>query len=132
MIHRLLRPADPWLQRRPDAETAVAAWRAFAGLPIDFLRHRHGLVVLANVVPISIFVTLELDDTSFFPAFLIVCVAASIVLLYGILLRFFALELVMSPLLEETSCELPDDAEPQGASPCRCGRDCSSRCRRST
>ena len=114
VIHRLLRPADPWLQGDRTPETAVAAWRAFAGLPIDFLRHRHGLVVLANVVPISIFVTLELDDTSFFPAFLIVCVAASIVLLYGILLRFFALELVMSPLLEETSCELPDDSGLKG------------------
>jgi class 3 adenylate cyclase len=111
IVNRLLRPADPWLHGQRTPETAVAAWRAFAGLPIDFLRHRRGLVVLANVVPISIFITLELDDTAFFPAFFIIAVAASIVLLYGVLLRFFALELVMSPLLEDTSCELPDDTE---------------------
>jgi adenylate cyclase len=110
IVHKLLRPADPWLLGNRTPETAVAAWRAFAGLPIDFLRHRRALVVVANVVPISIFITLELD-TAFFPAFLIICVAALIVLLYGVLLRFFALELVMSPLLEETSCELPDDTE---------------------
>jgi len=111
IVNRLLRPADPWLYGQRTQETAIAAWRAFAGLPIDFLRHRRGLVVLANVVPISVFITLELDETSFFPAFFIIAVAASIVLLYGVLLRFFALELVMSPLLEETSCELPDDTE---------------------
>ncbi|TML04848.1 MAG: adenylate/guanylate cyclase domain-containing protein [Actinobacteria bacterium] len=110
VVNKLLRPADPWLRGARTPETALAAWRAFAGLPIDFLRHRRALVVVGNVVPISIFVTLELDK-AFFPAFLIVCVTASIVLLYGILLRFFALELVMSPLLEETSCELPDDTE---------------------
>jgi adenylate cyclase len=110
IVHKLLRPADPWLRGERTPETALSAWRAFAGLPMDFLRHRRGLVVLANVVPISIFITVELD-TPFLPAFLIVCVAASIVLLYGVLLRFFALELVMSPLLEETSCELPDATE---------------------
>jgi adenylate cyclase len=110
IVNKLLRPADPWLHGDRTPETALAAWRAFAGLPLDFLRHRRGLVVAANVVPISIFITLELD-TAFFPAILIICVAASIVLLYGVLLRFFALEIVMFPLLEETSCELTDDSE---------------------
>ena len=111
IVNKLLKPGDPWLNGERTPETALAAWRAFAGLPIDFLRHRRALIVLANTVPISIFITLELDDTAFFPAFFIIWVAAAIVLLYGVLLRFFALELVMSPLLEETSCELPDETE---------------------
>src|SRR3954447_4351846 len=110
---KLVRPADPWLNGERNPNTALAAWRALAGLPIDYIRHRRALVVLSNVVPISIFITLELN-TPFFPAFLIICVAASIVLLYGVLLRFFALELVVSPILEETSCELTDDTELSG------------------
>ena len=110
IANKLVRPADPWLRGERNPDTAFAAWRALAGLPIDYIRHRRSLVVVSNVVPISIFITLELD-TRFLPAFPIICVAASIVLLYGVLLRFFALELVVSPILEETSCELTDDTE---------------------
>src|SRR3954454_11363407 len=110
---RLMRPADAWLNGDRTPQTALAAWRALAGLPLDYIRHRRALVAFLNVVPVSIFITLELD-TSFFPAILIICVAASIVLLYGVLLRFFALELVVSPILEETSCELADDTELSG------------------
>src|SRR4051794_6020833 len=107
---RLMRPADAWLNGDRTPQTALAAWRALAGLPIDYIRHRRALVAFLNVVPVSIFITLELD-TTFFPAILIICVAATIVLIYGVLLRFFALELVMWPVLDETSCELSDEAE---------------------
>jgi class 3 adenylate cyclase len=113
IANKLVRPADPWLDGERNPQTALAAWRALAGLPIDYIRHRRSLVVISNVVPISVFITIELD-TAFLPAFLIICVAASIVLLYGVLLRFFALELVVSPILEETSCELTDDTELSG------------------
>jgi adenylate cyclase len=113
IANKLVRPADAWLNGDRDPQTAFAAWRALAGLPMDYIRHRRSLVVFSNVVPISVYITLELD-TPFLPAFLIICVAASIVLLYGVLLRFFALELVMSPILEETSCELTDDTELSG------------------
>jgi class 3 adenylate cyclase len=110
IAHKLVRPADPWLRGERTPETALAAWRALAGLPLDYLRHRRSLVVVSNVVPISVYITLELDDP-FLPAFLIICVASSIVLLYGVLLRFFALELITQPVLEETSCELTDGVE---------------------
>jgi len=113
ITNALIRPAYPWLNGDRTPDTAYAAWRALAGLPMDYIRHRRSLVVFSNVVPISIFITLELN-AAFFPAFFIICVAASIVLLYGVLLRFFALELVMSPILEEASCELTDGAELSG------------------
>src|SRR3954454_21062148 len=110
IANKLIRPADPWLNGDRDSHTAWEAWRALAGLPMDYIRHRRSLVVFSNVVPISVYITLELD-TPFLPAFLIICVAAAIVLLYGVLLRFFALELIMQPILEDTSCELTDDTE---------------------
>jgi adenylate cyclase len=110
IANKLVRPADPWLHGERTPETALAAWRALAGLPLDYIRARRSLVVFSNVIPISAYITLELDE-SFFPAFVIICVAAAIVLLYGVLLRFFALELIMQPILEETSCELRDGIE---------------------
>jgi adenylate cyclase len=110
IANKLVRPADPWLRGERTPQTALAAWRALAGLPMDYIRHRRSLVVVSNVVPISVFITLELDQ-AFLPAFAIICVAATIVLLYGVLLRFFALELIVLPVLEETSCELSDEID---------------------
>ncbi len=110
---RLLRPADPWLRgdRRP--ETAVAAWRALAGLPLDFMSRGRVLAPAMNVVPISAFVAWQLDLP--FTSFLIVCAGAAVCLLYGVLLRFFALELAMRPVLDATSCDVPDGAQLAGA-----------------
>jgi adenylate cyclase len=107
---RLARPADPWLkgERPPRGQRRVR--RALAGLPLDFLKYRRALPVFFNIVPISIFVTIELH-TPFFPSFPIIAVASGIVLMYGVLLRFFALELIMQPILEETSCELAEGIE---------------------
>jgi adenylate cyclase len=110
IANKLVRPADAWLGGERTPDTALTAWRALAGLPLDYIRERRSLVVFSNVVPISVYITLELNE-SFFPAFVIICVAAAIVLLYGVLLRFFALELIMQPVLEETSCELSDGIE---------------------
>src|SRR3954451_5618876 len=110
IANKLIRPADPWLNGDRDPHTALDAWRALAGLPMDYIRHRRSLVVFSNVVPISVYITLELD-TPFLPAFLIIWGAAAIVLLDGALPRFFALALLMEPILEDASCELTDDTE---------------------
>ena len=107
---RLVRPADPWLRGDRTPETALAAWRALAGLPFDFLRSRQAAAVLLNLVPVAIFVTLQLP-VAFFPAVVVIGAGAAIVLLYGVLLRFFALELILRPVLEVISADLPDGAQ---------------------
>ena len=58
---RLVAPADPWLRGERTPQTAVAAWRALAGLPLDLIRYARGLPVLLNVVPISIYLALNLS-----------------------------------------------------------------------
>jgi class 3 adenylate cyclase len=65
--------------------------------------------VLCNVVPIALFVTLLLDLTVV--AFGILAAGAAVVLAYGVLLRFFGMELMLRPLLEDVSCDLPDRAD---------------------
>jgi len=107
---RLVQPADPWLRGERTPETALAAWRALAGLPFDYLRSRQAAAVLANLLPVSIFVTLMLP-VAFFPAVIAVAAGAAIVLLYGVLLRFFALELILRPVLEVVSRDLPEGAQ---------------------
>ncbi|MDQ3741680.1 MAG: adenylate/guanylate cyclase domain-containing protein [Actinomycetota bacterium] len=103
---RLLRPADPWLQGDHSPQAAVRAWRAIANLPLDFVARGRLLAPAMNVVPISAFVAWQLELS--LGAFFIVCVGAAVCLLYGVLLRFFALELAMRPMLEAVSCDVPD------------------------
>jgi adenylate cyclase len=54
LAFRLIRPADPWLRGERTPDTALAAWRALAGLPLDLLRYARGLPVVLNIVPISV------------------------------------------------------------------------------
>jgi class 3 adenylate cyclase len=107
--YRLVRPADRWLRGERTPETALAAWSALAGLPVDLLRFGRGIPVALNTIPISIFVTLELDGTVM--SFLAITAGALVVLAYGVFLRFFVTELAMRPVLADISCTLPDRAD---------------------
>jgi adenylate cyclase len=107
---RLVRPADRWLGRERTMESAIAAWRALAGLPLDLIRYGRGLPVVLNIVPISIYLTLEIGGP-FFPAILVLMAGVGVVLAYSMFLRFFAVELAMRPLLERISCDVPHAAD---------------------
>jgi class 3 adenylate cyclase len=107
---RLLRPADPWLcgDRHPVA--TVAAWRALAGLPLDFIRRRRTLALVGNVVPAAVFIWFEIGRPGI--ATLAILVAGTgIVLLYGLFLRFFVSEVILRPVVEDVAAELPDGAD---------------------
>jgi adenylate cyclase len=106
---RLLRPADAWLHGDRSPRPAVDAWRSIAGLPINFLSTGRWAAVLMNMVPVALFVTLFLDLEPV--AFLILIAGSGIVLAYGVLLRFFGMELVLRPLLADVSSDLPDGAD---------------------
>jgi class 3 adenylate cyclase len=104
---RHVRPADPWLRGERTQETALAAWRALAGLPLDLIRYMRGLPVVLNIVPISIYLTIEIGGP-FFPNVLVLMAGVVVVLAYAMFLRFFAVELALRPLLERISCDVPD------------------------
>jgi adenylate cyclase len=106
---RLVRPADPWLNGDRSPGAAMAAWKALANLPLDFFARGRWMAALLNVLPISAFVAWLLDLP--FTSFLIVCLGAAVVVLYGFLFRFFALELALRPVLDAASCDVPDGAE---------------------
>jgi class 3 adenylate cyclase len=110
VISRLVRPADRWLRGERTHRSAVEAWCALAALPRDYIRYGRRLPTLFNIVPISIYITVELGS-AFLPSLLVVTAAATVVFAYGAFLRFFALELIMRPPLEAISADLPPDAE---------------------
>lgn len=110
VVWRLLRPAEEWLRGDHGATSAYDAWCALAGLPLAFVRWGRALPIVLNVLPIAAYLTWELG-VAFFPNLFILAAGVSVVLLYGVFLRFFGLELVLRPVLEEVSCDLPDGAE---------------------
>lgn len=107
---RLVRPADPWLRGERTPATAVAAWTALTGLPRDFMRTRGASVWLVSVLPVSVYVVWELGYP-FFPSIFAFTAASAIVLVYGVFARYFAVELMLRPVLEDISADLPDRAE---------------------
>jgi adenylate cyclase len=109
VAYRLIAPADPWLRGERKPETAVAAWRALAGLQVDLLRFGRGVPILLNTIPISVYVTLELHGS--FLSFLAIAAGAAVVLAYSVFLRFFVTELTMRPVLADVSRDLPDGAD---------------------
>jgi class 3 adenylate cyclase len=109
LVFRLLRPADAWLHGDRSPEAAGRAWRALAGMPLAFIRWGRAFPFVVNVVPIAAYLTAELHVDAV-PNFFILAAGCSVVLLYGVFLRFFGLELVLRPVTELASCDLPDGA----------------------
>ncbi|MBA3328817.1 MAG: adenylate/guanylate cyclase domain-containing protein [Solirubrobacterales bacterium] len=109
---RLLRPADPWLRggRRP--EDAPAAWAALVSLPLRALSYRWFFAVPVNLVPIAVVITWFLDLEWYSVAILVG--GSAVVVAYGVLLRFFGLELVLRPVLEQVARDLPARARVEG------------------
>jgi adenylate cyclase len=110
VVFRLLRPADPWLHGDHSPEAATRAWSALAGLPLRFIRWGRFAPLLLNVLPIAAYLTWELG-VAVWPNFFILCAGCSVVLLYGLFLRFFGLELILRPVVEQASLDLPDGAD---------------------
>ena len=108
-LFRLVRGADPWLRGERDEASARAAWRALAGLPVDFIRHWRALPIVFNLVPICAYITLELGLRWY--SFPILLAGAAVVLAYGLILRFFVMELSMRPALQDISRDLPGGVE---------------------
>jgi class 3 adenylate cyclase len=107
---RLLRPAERWMSGDRSPETTVAAWRALAGLPLDFLRLLRFAWVGASIIPISVFIWFELDLKTA-GTLLILMAGSAVVLLYGVFLRFFMTELILRPVLSHVAMSLPDGAD---------------------
>lgn len=102
---RLARPAAAWLSGSRTRTAAQDAWRALAGLPIAFVSYRRPLAIALNIVPISVFIAAYLHLTWY--AVPILLAGASLVLVYGTFLRFFALEQAMRPVLADVSLSVP-------------------------
>jgi class 3 adenylate cyclase len=109
LCFRMLRRADPWLRGERTEATASEAWRVLVGLPVEYLRRSRLKPAVFSALPFSAFATWELELPWYSAGILFA--GALVVTLYGVALRYFAMELSMRPVLENVSRDLPDEFE---------------------
>jgi adenylate cyclase len=116
LARRLLKPVDAWLQGARDRVATAAAWRALAGMPSEYTRRVPTVPIFVVIVPFAVFATLELQLRPY--SALAILLGMLLTLLYGAVLRFFFMESILRPVLEDVARTMPDDFDPgrQGVS----------------
>jgi adenylate cyclase len=104
------RPVGVW-ERTPAAERTpeltIAAWRALVTLPKEYVRRLRLYPFTLAYLPFTVFTVwlLGLPWYSFF----IIAAAGTAVIAYGLIARYFALEVVIRPVLEPVAAALPPE-----------------------
>src|SRR5581483_11597492 len=109
LTRRIWRPVRRWERGARDEQSTIAAWKALATLPIDYVRRMRKYPFVFAYLPFIGFATwlLHLPWYSFF----ILAVVGTVVLTYSLIVRYFTMEVVVRPVLEEVASELPPDFE---------------------
>jgi class 3 adenylate cyclase len=107
LTYKLLRPVRAWNAGRRDERSTIAAWRALVALPLDLLRRLRSLPLLFLYLPFIAFTTWLLHLPWY--SFLVLSVVGSAVLAYGLIFRYFAMEIAVRPVLERIAEKLPPD-----------------------
>ena len=107
LTRSMWRPVWEWERGHRDPESTVAAWQTLATFPLDYFRRTYRYPLLLGYLPFTAFTTvlLGLPVTSF----LILAACGTSVLGCGLIVRYFAMEIVCRPVLEEVARALPDD-----------------------
>lgn len=97
-------PDDP---AAPDA--AAEAWRALVSLPLRLVGAGAAARTMAWALIMIVAICL-VADLNVWPSGMVLGLAASVVLLTGVLVRYLELELVLRPVIEDVAPRLDDDA----------------------
>ncbi|MDX6675144.1 MAG: adenylate cyclase [Solirubrobacteraceae bacterium] len=105
-VFRLLRPAGVWLRGNRNPDQTVAAWRALVNMPTEFVRRHWPFPFFCTTVPLCVYITAELGLPAY--SVLILLAGALVVIAYGVMLRFFGMELILRPVVRDVGRALPD------------------------
>ena len=119
LVRVMWMPVRRW-ERTPPAQRTpgltIAAWRALVTLPIRYVRKTRQLPFLFAYLPYIGFVTWDLGLPWY--SFFIIAAAGTAVIAYALIARYFAMEVVLRPVLEPVAAQLPPDfrIQPSGLS----------------
>jgi class 3 adenylate cyclase len=105
VTYRMWQPVRRWEAGQRDEESTIAAWRALATLPLEYLRRMRKYPFVFSYLPFIAFATavLHLPWYSFF----ILALVGTAVLAYGLIVRYFTMEVVIRPVIEKVAAALP-------------------------
>jgi class 3 adenylate cyclase len=109
LVRSMWHPIRKWQNGARDEESTVTVWRALATLPIQYVRRSRTYPFFYSYLPIVAFITWKLGRPWW--AFAIIAPSGVIVLVTSLILRYFAMEIIIRPLLEEVARGLPSDFE---------------------
>jgi len=107
LTRRMWRPVWKWERGARDEASTVAAWTALATLPLDYLRRMRKYPFVFGYLPFVAFVTWKLH-LHWYSFFIIAAVGTSTIAC-GAMIRYFLMEIVSRPVLEEVAEGLPSD-----------------------
>jgi adenylate cyclase len=107
LTRRMWRPVWAWEQGARDEASTIAAWTALATLPLTYLRRMGKYPVLFAYLPFIAFTTWQLRMRWY--SFLILALVGTSVLACSLIIRYFTIEIVSRPVIEEVAKGLPSD-----------------------
>jgi adenylate cyclase len=109
LTRRMWRPVWAWERGARDEASTIEAWVALATLPVEYFRRMRKYPFVFVYLPFVAFMTWELKLKPY--SFLILAVAGTVVILANAIVRFFTMEIVTRPVLEQIAAYLPTDFE---------------------
>jgi adenylate cyclase len=105
---RMWRPVRAWERGARDKDSVIDAWCAAATLPLEYLRRRERRYALTIIyLPFVAYATWRLDLPWY--SFFVIAVVGTVVLAYNLIFRYFTMEVVARPTLEQIARDLPPD-----------------------
>ena len=112
--HRMWRPVRAWERGARDPESTVAAWTAAATLPLEYVR-RSRQYPFVVAYPLFVGFAVWKLDLAWYTFFLIAAAGTS-VLAVQLIVRYFTMEIVARPVLEQIAQHLPSRFIPRAVS----------------
>ncbi len=107
LTRRMWRPVWAWERGARDEQSTIAAWTALVTLPLEYVRQARKYPFFFIYLPFVAFTTWLLELPWY--SFAIIATAGSVVLLYSLIFRYFAMEITVRPVLEQVALGLPHD-----------------------
>jgi class 3 adenylate cyclase len=106
------KPLLRWVKQGRQPDDAPAAWRAAIALPVDFVTRAAWLPVVFVALPMSLYVTYELELPAYSELFLFGGILVAVG--YAAVLHFFGAELALRPVVHEIALQLPPEFAERG------------------
>jgi adenylate cyclase len=107
LTRRMWRPVRAWEAGERDEESTIAAWQLLATFPFDYVRRMRKYPFFIGYLPFIAFLVWDLKLPAL--SFLVLAAVGTSVIACGVVVRYFTMEIVARPVIEEVARYLPPE-----------------------